>query len=72
MGLGSVLNKLPEDVSIVQIICATIYKKLYYGLFMYLLTKIMAHILSRKNRKIPWSESASELYRPSDRPLSAK
>jgi hypothetical protein len=26
----------------------------------------------KKNEKTPWSESASELYRPSDRRLSAK
>jgi hypothetical protein len=26
MGLGHVLNKLPEDVSIVEIACATIYE----------------------------------------------
>jgi hypothetical protein len=28
--------------------------------------------LSRKTKKTPWSESASELYRPSDLRLSAK
>jgi hypothetical protein len=27
---------------------------------------------SQKNKQTPWSESASELYRPSDRRLSAK
>jgi hypothetical protein len=26
----------------------------------------------QKNKQTPWSESASELYRPSDRRLSAK
>jgi hypothetical protein len=29
-------------------------------------------VLNLTKKKIPWSESASELYRPSDRRLSAK
>jgi CBS-domain-containing membrane protein len=29
-------------------------------------------IRTNKQKQIPWSESASKLYRPSDRPLSAK
>jgi hypothetical protein len=32
---------------------------------------IQLHI-KKKKKKTPWSESASELYRPSDRLLSAK
>jgi hypothetical protein len=34
------------------------------------LTKI--HVLTNNKQQTPWSESASELYRPSDRRLSAK
>jgi CBS-domain-containing membrane protein len=30
------------------------------------------HTHNNNNKKTPWSESASELYRPSDRRLSAK
>jgi hypothetical protein len=52
MGLGPVVYKIPEDVSIVQIARATIYNKLYYCLVMYLLTKLIAHILSRIRRKV--------------------
>jgi hypothetical protein len=32
----------------------------------------LRQLLSKKKKKTPWSESASELYRPSDRRFSAK
>jgi hypothetical protein len=42
--------------------------------FKYLGTAVTCQNLFREeiNKKTPWSESASELYRPSDRRLSAK
>jgi hypothetical protein len=33
---------------------------------------VMNSLLKKKLKQTPWSESASELYRPSDRRLSAK
>jgi hypothetical protein len=30
------------------------------------------YLIKNKNKQTPWSESASELYRPSDRRMSAK
>jgi hypothetical protein len=32
----------------------------------------MRHTKQTTNKQTPWSESVSELHRPSDRPLSAK
>jgi hypothetical protein len=34
--------------------------------------KLKSLVIKNKKKKTPWSESASELYRPSDRRLSAK
>jgi hypothetical protein len=36
------------------------------------LTSNVDEIVWQKNKQAPWSESASELYRPSDRRFSAK
>jgi hypothetical protein len=35
-------------------------------------SKAVAVLGKKKRKKTPWSESASKLYRPSDRRLSAK
>jgi hypothetical protein len=51
-----------------KILCQLLRSRRYYYLQ---LLRICMEILN-KNKRTPWTESASELYRPSDRHLSAK
>jgi hypothetical protein len=50
--------------------CRAQYSELRIRLQQGLITVLEAFI--KKKKQTPWSESASELYRPSDRRLSAK